>query len=133
MKLFLSFLVVAALTVWFGVKDALLPSERAGNENSIYTLGNDGYRDALESGKRVVKFGPMFWGIYPGGLAFSSPREARNYFQANSQVFLSADQVWSVYQLAGDFHDDTYEKDGQKYIKKSLIVFKLVEPLPVKN
>lgn len=83
----------------------------------IYTIGEvEGYNGALASGKNVVKFGPMFFGLYPGGLAFKNAENARSYIKDKRLD----EKVWSVYSLSGDYDLDAL--DG--YINKSLLVQK---------
>lgn len=83
----------------------------------IYTIGETkGYGQALSSGKHVVKFGPMFWGIYPGGLAFKNADATHAYM-----VKKGLDRNnWSVFVLSGD-----YALDATKgFTNKSLLVLK---------
>lgn len=83
----------------------------------IYTIGEvKGYGEALAAGKRVVKFGPMFWGLYPGGLAFETADVAHAYL---SDQGLDHNK-WSVFSLSGDYNIDATEG----FTNKSLLVLK---------
>ena len=117
-------LFLLAIVIWFGVKDALTPLQRSANNQPIFTIGDAHYQQALTDGKNIVKFGQMFWGLYPGGLAFSSPDEAVAYAQSNQQLLEQFSSGWAVYELSGDFAQDTYLKGKQSYLKQSLLVVK---------
>jgi hypothetical protein len=51
----------------------------------------------------VLKFGPMFLGLYPGGMAFATPEAAQAYLRDGDRDL----QRWSVYRLSGDYALDT--------------------------
>jgi hypothetical protein len=111
-------LITAILTVYgiieFNMK--LTPVIRFNIENHIYTIGDKSYSVSLKEQKNIIKFGSMFFGLYPGGLAFSSVKEAEEYMQKHK---LSADK-WGIYFLSGDYKLDT--KNG--FIINSMIVTK---------
>lgn len=117
------------LVAWLGVRDTLTPLERTDIKNPIYavgeaidladTLGNTG---AIQE-KKIVKFGPAFWGQYPGGRAFSTIADAEQFLVENNKVI----KGWAIYQLSGDFSLDIYLIDGTPYINKSLIVIQLAK------
>ena len=66
----LVFLAVAG-GVFFEFQRNSKPTVRADTNNPVYTLGElQSYDPTLSDGQTVVKFGPMFLGIYPGGLVF---------------------------------------------------------------
>jgi hypothetical protein len=88
--------------------------------NPLYTIGErQAYSPALANGTSVLKFGPMFFGLYPGGLAFASPQDARDYLRVNGWE----PDRWSVYRLSGDFLEDS--SDG--YLTTSLLVLEEVK------
>ena len=108
--------------LWFGVKDAFSVVQRTSISSPVYTIGDSSYKASLSEGKRVVKFGPMFWGIYSGGLAFESLEQAEQYAASNSEFMKSLGDDWAVYMLSGNFDEDTTRVDGQHYLNKSLLV-----------
>lgn len=119
-------IVCLVIFVWLGVKDALGPVQRTKVDQLIVTIGDASYQEALKQGKHVVKFGPMFWGLYPGGLAFSSTNEALEFARGNQNVLDEFSSGWAVYELSGDLAEDTYVKGNQRYLNKSLLVVKKV-------
>lgn len=91
------------------------PVIRKDTTTPLYTIGEvEGYGRALSAGHHVVKFGPMFFGLYPGGLAFRSPEEAASYLKNNGWDT----RKWSIYLTSGDYKLDA--TDG--FTNKSLIV-----------
>ena len=81
-----------------------VPTVRDDVANPIYTIGERAtYSAALNSGADVLKFGPMVFGLYPGGMAFASAQDARDYLREHGW---SPDR-WSVYKLSGDFVRDS--------------------------
>ena len=123
-KYFAVVLLLSALAIWFGVKDALNPLQRTEIHQPIFTIGDANYQKALSEGKKVVKFGQMFWGLYPGGLAFSSPSEALAFARDNQNTLDKFLSGWAIYELSGDLAQDTYIKANQRYLNKSLLVLK---------
>jgi hypothetical protein len=106
-----------ALGIW-AVRSFIAATEvfvRDAPDVPIYTLGaRSSYSLALQNGTKVLKFGPIFGGVYPGGLAFASAQEARAHLEDNGW-----DPVrWSVYQLSGDYCLDS--RDG--HILRFLLV-----------
>lgn len=122
LKYIVLIILLLSIGVWFGIKDALEPVSRAEVLNPIYTIGDLSYQKALEQNKNIIKFGKMFWGIYPGGLAFNSPEEALEFVTDNQDVLNSFSSGWKLYKLSGDMMLDTYQRDGQKYLSNSLLV-----------
>lgn len=118
--------LVLSVFVWFGIKDALNPTLRTKIDKPVFTIGDIGYHQALEQGRNVVKFGQMFWGIYPGGLAFESSEEAINFTRSHQEILNDFSSGWSIYELSGDLAQDTYQKGNQRYLNKSLLVVKAV-------
>jgi hypothetical protein len=91
------------------------PTLRENPAKPLYTIGErDTYSPALAEGKKVVKFGPMFFGLYPGGLAFAAPHEARAYLEDHNWD----PQRWSVYRLSGDFERDS----ANGHVSRALLV-----------
>ena len=72
----------------------------------------------MNSGKNVVKFGPLPLGLYTGGVAFENREDALGYLVELGKQ----NDGWDVYRLSGDFRLDTYQVDGRAYIDKSLLV-----------
>ena len=90
---------------------------RTNIKKPIYTVGElSTYTPALKSRKKVVKFGPLFFGLYNGGLAFPTPKQARSYLTKNDWDL----SLWSVYELSGDYTIDV----TNGFINKSLLIIK---------
>ncbi|MBO9472077.1 hypothetical protein J7413_00855 [Shimia sp. R10_1] len=112
-------LLAAALTglYLFEIKPTMEPVVRVSPTAPVFTIGErSSYTPALEAGKTVVKFGPLVFGLYPGGLAFASQQHAQNHMRANGWDL----KKWAVYELSGDYAQDT--KDG--FLTNSLLVVK---------
>lgn len=118
-------LTLGSVVVWAGVKDALHPISRKDIQAPIFTLGDGTYLEALNTGKRVVKFGPLFWGAYPGGLAFADADKAAAYLYNHKSEFDHISSGWRVYQLSGEFELDTYAVGEQHYLAHSLLITQL--------
>jgi hypothetical protein len=121
----------AALGVMLGVvgigvlaeyQRAAQPALREPSANPIYTIGDRGLGANLSAGKRPVKLGPMFYGLYPGGFAFRTPEEARAYL---AEKKLDSAK-WRVYELAGDFAADAVTRGRRTHIAHSLPVVREV-------
>lgn len=121
----------AALGVMLGVvgvgvlaeyQRAARPVLREPGANPIYTIADRALGANLSEGRRVVKFGPMFHGLYPGGFAFRTPEEARAYL-AEKRLDLAK---WRVYELAGDFAVDVVTRGHRTHIAHSLPVVREV-------
>lgn len=125
-KYFFVVFLLSALIIWLGIKDALNPVQRTDINQSIFTIGDANYQQALSDGKNIVKFGQMFWGLYPGGLAFSTPSEALAFTRANQNALDKFSSGWAIYELSGDLDQDTYLKGNKRYLNKSLLVVKQV-------
>lgn len=125
--LFISTVLIGgfALVAWLGVRDTLTPLERDVINKPLYAVGNAiAPADTLTiQDKKIVKFGPAFWGQYPGGRAFQTISDAEQYLVENNKVI----DGWAVYQLSGDFIMDTYLVDGAPHLNKSLTVIRLVK------
>ena len=90
------------------------PTIRENITDSIFTIGDKTYTKALNNGLRVVKFGPMFFCIYPGGKAFRSKSEAHEFMHKNNWD----SSKWDVFKLSGDYKLDVTGNN----INKSLLV-----------
>ena len=113
---------MASFIIWLGVKDALSPTQRVDTSQPVFTIGDIGYLQALRENKRIIKFGPMFWGLYPGGLAFSTPDQAAAFIHSHKDQLDWFSSGWAVYELSGDFNRDTREIDGSRYLNRSLFI-----------
>jgi hypothetical protein len=98
------------------------PSVRDTVANPIYTIGNRDFSVGLAAGRRMVKYGPMFLGLYPGGFAFRAPDDARQYLDDRK---LDRDR-WRIYELAGDFDADTRARGRHQHITRTLLVVREV-------
>ncbi|WP_252177155.1 hypothetical protein [Endozoicomonas sp. 4G] len=121
-KYLILLVIILAVSVWFGVKDSFAPLVRNAITHPIFTIGDASYQNSLSEGKSIIKFGPLFWGLYPGGLAFKSTREAIAFMQNNQNMLDKFSSGWAVYQLSGDFQRDTYPSGQRHYLKHSLLV-----------
>lgn len=101
---------------------AAQPVLREPGANPIYTIGDRGLGAGLSAGKRPVKLGPMFRGLYPGGFAFRTADEARAYL-AEKKLDTAK---WRVYELAGDFALDVIARGRRTHIAHSLAVVREV-------
>lgn len=127
--IFIILIIFISVIIWLGMRDTFTPFVRENITKPIYTIGDLNYEKGLKSNKKVVKFGPAFWGIYPGGLAFQSINEAKEYFEAEKDNFYKINEKWAIYVLSGDFEKDTTETENNSYINKSLLVIKLQQRL----
>jgi len=114
-----SIAVLIGIAAVFEIGKNATPINRNDISSPIYTIGDKSYELALKENKAVVKFGPMFMGMYPGGLAFSNPEAARKYMIENDWDV----KKWDVYQLSGDYDRDV--RNG--HIDKSLRVLNKVQ------
>ena len=122
-------IIIAVLIIAFiGVKDMFTPFERKVIDQPIYTIGDSSYKDAIGRGQNVVKLGPVLWGLYKGGLAFSTAEEAQQFYHKNRADFQDLDDDWFIIELSGDFVQDAYLDNNQYYIKHSLLVLNVVRP-----
>ena len=91
-------------------------------EEPIYTIEHKDCSKALSSGKHVLKLGPMFWGLYPAGMAFKTPEDAREYMKKKE---INTEE-WGVYRLSGDYRLDVNEQSNTHHINKSLMIIEKV-------
>ena len=91
---------------------------RSGIEEPIYTIANNDYSVAISKRKRVVKFGPMFWGLYPGAIAFKTPEDASAYMKKKEMN----EEELAVYRLSGNYESDVNQEGEPHRINKSLIM-----------
>lgn len=119
-------LIILSLIVYLGIKDNLNPLNRKVISHKIYTIGDKNYKKALEEGKSIVKFGELFWGLYPGGLAFKNEEKAKQYILKNKSLLDKFSSGWAIFELSGDYLLDTKEIKGQKYLNKPLFIKRVV-------
>ena len=117
--LFIS-LLIAFATMEFRM--AANATVRSDIEEPIYTIERKGCSKALSTGKHVLKLGPMFWGLYPAGMAFKTPEDAREYMKNKD---MNAEE-WGVYRLSGDYELDVDKQSNPHYINKSLMIIEKV-------
>lgn len=99
----------------FGIRPALSPVVRATVADPIFTIGaRESYDTALAQDKTVVKFGPMLFGLYPGGLAFENADAAHAHMLAHNWD----PQKWAIYKLSGSYGQDS----AGGYLTHSLLV-----------
>ena len=111
-----SMFILIGIVIFLEFERKSIPIHRHNILTPIYSIGDKSYELALKENKTVVKFGPMFMGIYPGGLAFPNPEGARKFMIENNWDL----QKWNIYQLSGDYRKDV--KNG--HINKSLLVLR---------
>jgi hypothetical protein len=92
------------------------PTFRNKIKTPVYTISKKDFSDEMEKGRRVVRLGPMFWGLYPGGIAFSNLKEAKAIYKKNKM----SSKLWRIYLLSGDYSKDV----TQHYTNKTLWVLK---------
>lgn len=119
-------LIVLFTIAYLGIKDNLDPLDRKIIEHKIYTIGDKNYEKALKEGKSIVKFGQLFWGLYPGGLAFKNEEKAKQYILKNKNLLDRFSSGWAIFELSGDYLLDTKEIKGQRYLNKSLFIKRVV-------
>jgi len=125
-KYFIVALLLSSTVIWLGIKDAVSPMQRAEINQPIFTIGDANYQQALNEGKNIVKFGKMFWGLYPGGLAFSTPDKAQSFIYANKDELDKFSSGWAIYELSGDFVLDTEKVGELRHLNKSLMIVRSV-------
>ncbi len=109
--------LILAVATFLEFNDKTTPVIRKDITNPIYTIGDSNYSQALSENRGVVKFGPLFGGIYPGGKAFGKIEDAELFLKTEG---LSND--FGVYKLSGDYSFDV--TDG--FTNKSLVVIEKV-------
>lgn len=106
-------ILILAVAAFLEFNDKTTPTIRKDIKNPIYTVGDSNYAKALAEKRGVVKFGPLFGGLYPGGKAFNDVESAKTFIKENYWG-----NEFSVYKLSGDYSFDV--TDG--FTNKSLIV-----------
>lgn len=114
----LAALVLLVVAGGLGFSSYATPTIRTSIEAPIFTIGDANYAVAMSEGRKVVKFGPLPLGIYPGGMAFKDRDSADRHLDTMGK----RSDGWKVYRLSGEFLQDTYDSGGQSYINKSLLV-----------
>jgi hypothetical protein len=84
----------------------------------IYTIAHKDYSVAVSEGKHVVKLGPMFWGLYPGAIAFKTPEDAAAYMTKKE---MNGKEL-AVYRLSGNYELDVSREGEPHRINKSLMM-----------
>jgi hypothetical protein len=110
-------LILAVLSV-IEVRRHSSPWVRGGVAIPVFTIGDESFARDLAKGKKVVKYGPMFSGLYPGGLAFAMVEDAANYLRSENKDL----SKWGVYLLAGDYLLDVDRTGPEHHINKTLLV-----------
>jgi negative regulator of genetic competence, sporulation and motility len=73
---------------------------------------------ALSKGKHVIKLGPMFWGLYPGAIAFKTPEDALAYMKKKEMN----EEESVIYRLSGNYKSDVNQESTPHHINKSLVM-----------
>ncbi len=94
------------------------PWVRGGVAIPVFTIGDESFARDLAKGKKVIKYGPMFFGLYPGGRAFAMVEDAANYLRSENKDL----SQWGVYLLAGDYLLDVDRTGPERHITKTLLV-----------
>lgn len=84
----------------------------------IFTVGDESFSRDLAKGEKVIKYGPMFFGLYHGGRAFAMVSEAVEYLESENKDL----SKWGVYLLAGDYLLDVDRTGPEHHINKTLLV-----------
>jgi hypothetical protein len=87
-------------------------------EEPIYAIADKDYSVALSKGKYVIKLGPMFWGLYPGAVAFKTPEDASAYMKKKEMN----EEELAVYRLSGNYESDVNQEGELHHINKSLML-----------
>ena len=96
---------------------------RSSVEKPIYAIGDKDFSVALSKGKGVIKLGPMFWGLYPGGIAFKTPAAALAYMKKKE---MNREKL-AVYRLSGNYELDVNQEGEVHHINKSLLFIEKLE------
>jgi hypothetical protein len=89
-------------------------------DEPIYTIAGNDFSVALSKGKDVIKFGPMFWGLYPGTVVFKTPEDASAYMKKKEMN----EEELAVYRLSGNYELDVNQEGDPHRINKSLMMIK---------
>ncbi len=88
----------------------------------VYTVGRVGDAKKIASGEQVIRYGPMFWGLYPGVPAFRTPGTALKFLEDG----MMDRAAWQVYLLSGEYDLDVDESQSPNRVNKSLAVVETV-------
>lgn len=91
---------------------------RSSIDEPLYAIAGNDYSVALSKGKHVIKLGPMFWGLYPGAVAFKRPEDALAYMK-NKEM---NKEKLAVYRLSGSYELDVNQEGDPHRINKSLMM-----------
>lgn len=105
---------LCALEVWRHSS----PWVRGGVAIPVFTIGDESFSRDLAKGKKVAKYGPMFFGLYHGGLAFPMIEDAANYLRSENKDL----SKWGVFLLSGDYLLDVDRTGNEHHINKTLLV-----------
>jgi hypothetical protein len=116
---------MASLLLFVGVEvhrtaDATI---RSSVEEAIYAIADKDFSAALSKEKGVIKLGPMFLGLYPGGIAFKTPAAALAYVKKKE---MNREKV-AVYRLSGNYALDVNQEGEVHHINKSLLLIEKLE------
>jgi hypothetical protein len=95
---------------------------RSNVEEPIYAISDKDFSVPLSKGKDVIKLGPMFWGLYPGGVAFKTPAAALAYMKQEMNR-----EKLAVYRLSGNYELDVNHEGELHHINKSLMLVEKLE------
>lgn len=115
LKKIIIIVLILAVAAFLEFNDKTTPTIRKDIKKPIYTIGDADYAKALAEKRGIVKFGPLFGGLYPGGKAFSTIESANRFLKEKNWS-----SEFAVYRLSGDYSFDV----TSGYINKSLLVIK---------
>ena len=115
-------MILAVLSV-IEVKRHSTPWVRGAVAIPVFTVGDESFARDLAKGKKVAKYGPMFFGLYSGGPAFPMVEDAANYLRSENKDL----SEWGVFLLAGDYLLDVNKAGEKHYINKTLLVINQAE------
>ena len=90
----------------------------------IYVVADSNAAETLSSGRPVVCWGRLPLGIYNGRRAFSSSPEALDYLQRRGLL----SRGYAVYQVSGDFAQDTHQVGERHFTDRTMRITSLVAP-----
>ena len=115
--------LLAIAMVSYELRNASRITVSVSPQQPVYTVGRASDAKKIASGEQVIRYGPMFWGLYPGVPAFRTPGAARKFLEDN----MMDRAEWRVYQLSGEYDLDVDEAQSPNRINKSLAVVEQVK------
>jgi len=115
-------LLLALAGAWVELHRAARVTVSVSPQQAVYTVGSQDEAAGLRAGVRVTRYGPLFWGLYPGAVAFRTPGEALKYLQRRGLSLTK----WQVFQLSGEYDLDVQDASDPNRINKSLAVVEQV-------